>query len=183
MRNLHITLAQEIWRPLLNKNATVIDATAGNGHDSYWLAKHLFPGNSILYIIDIQKQAIDATKKRLAPEFDHYFDNQIIFIHDSHENLPHMEAQLIIYNLGYLPGGDKAITTTTNSTLSSINQALKLIKPSGLISITCYPGHQEGNVESLTIDKWVEKLGDAFKVYQFKSLSAFGPYVYFIYKK
>ena len=55
--------------------------------------------------------------------------------------------KLIVYNLGYLPGSDKLLTTKTSSTLLSVEKALSLIAPNGAISITCYPGHEEGKKE------------------------------------
>jgi threonine dehydrogenase-like Zn-dependent dehydrogenase len=52
-----------------------------------------------------------------------------------------------MYNLGYLPGGNKQVTTDYNSTAASLEQALTLLKPGGVITIVLYPGHDTGRTE------------------------------------
>lgn len=56
-------------------------------------------------------------------------------------------VSVIMYNLGYLPGSNKQITTTYSSTLASLEQALTMLKPGGVISIVLYPGHKAGRIE------------------------------------
>ncbi len=67
-------------------------------------------------------------------------------------------AKLIIYNLGYLPRGDKTITTKVDTTIASLKSALPLIKPGGAVSVTCYPGHPEGAIEEKEIRLWSKQL-------------------------
>jgi hypothetical protein len=52
-----------------------------------------------------------------------------------------------MYNLGYLPGGNKQLTTDYISTVASLEQALTLLKPGGVITIVLYPGHDAGRIE------------------------------------
>ncbi len=59
--------------------------------------------------------------------------------------------KLVVYNLGYLPGGDKTKTTHVATTLQSLHQAQALLQKGGVISITCYPGHKEGAHEQNVI--------------------------------
>jgi hypothetical protein len=77
--------------------------------------------------------------------------NGVFFERRSHTSFPEMllpeSIQLIVYNLGYLPGGDKGKTTFADDTLASLKAALLLIAPGGAINITCYPGHPEGALE------------------------------------
>lgn len=47
------------------------------------------------------------------------------------------------YNLGWLPGGDKSITTELEDTLESIEAARRLVKSGGMISVMLYRGHAE----------------------------------------
>ena len=47
------------------------------------------------------------------------------------------------YNLGWLPGGDKSITTKLEDTLESIEAAKRLVKHGGMISVMLYRGHAE----------------------------------------
>ena len=65
---------------------------------------------------------------------------------------------LIVYNLGYLPAGDKSITTQKETTLRSIESGLELLRPGAVMSITCYPGHPEGSVEEDALRDTMEKL-------------------------
>ena len=77
-------------------------------------------------------------------------------------NLMSLEIQIypnvIMYNLGYLPGGDHSITTNATETMASLRAAVKIIAPGGVISIITYPGHEEGEKEELTIVKFISEL-------------------------
>lgn len=144
--NTPIDLAHHFWEQLLKPFDAVIDATCGNGKDSLVLAKLLKPQNGILFCIDIQKQAIENSKALLETDFPF-----VQFYKQSHEKLPSIPSshslKLIVFNLGYLPGGDKSLTTQVTSTLESISAALEVLSPGGVLSITCYPGHLEGKKE------------------------------------
>jgi SAM-dependent methyltransferase len=145
MKN-HLLLAQKYWKNLLNPTDNAIDATCGNGFDSLFLKKLIYKGK--LFCLDIQKKAIENTHSLLKKENINF--KNIFLIKKSHEEfsyIPKVPIKLIVYNLGYLPKGDKKITTKTNITLKSVNNAINLIEKSGGISITCYPGHLEGKRE------------------------------------
>ena len=74
--------------------------------------------------------------------------------------LPKGEVNLFVYNLGYLPGsGDKGLTSQTKDTLASIQLAvLDYLAFDGVISCTCYPGHEEGQKEMDAILSWAYNL-------------------------
>jgi hypothetical protein len=63
-----------------------------------------------------------------------------------------------MFNLGYLPGGDKAITTRSESTLVALSAACRLLSPQGIITIVAYPGHEGGGHETEQVRHWCEKL-------------------------
>ena len=164
--NTPIDLAHYLWKTFLQKSSLngkyVIDATCGNGKDSFFLAtilESLKEKNTTLYCIDIQEKAFLATQKLLEGS-----KGQIQFILGSHERLPATKDQieLIVYNLGYLPGGDKSLTTTLSSTLSSIKCAIDCLAEGGLISITCYPGHPEGKKEEEALSAFLSTLDTRF---------------------
>lgn len=161
MRSLHIKKAHSLWKGIVQPADTVIDATCGNGHDSLILSTLVPEGT--LYVFDIQKEALEKTKEKLT--HTHY-----IPIHGSHAQFPPEiqkgSVRLIVYNLGYLPGGDKSITTLTESTLESIQNALPLLTPDGILSITLYPGHPEGFCESQAVLEFAK--GFRFNHYTFK---------------
>lgn len=163
----HIDIAHFSWKKILHNQAKVIDATCGNGHDSLFICQNLNFTDSwkgplgslntnsskgFLFCFDIQNEAITNTKTLLLK--NQINCDKVSFIHDCHSRLDrHLEPliDLIIYNLGYLPGSCKTIKTRENTTLESIQKSMQLIKPGGLISITCYPGHEEGAVEQKSI--------------------------------
>ena len=116
----HIELAHLVWKKHLKKNSIIIDATCGNGHDSLFLAKNLQEGT--LFCFDVQKQALLQTQKNLC--------KNIFYIHDCHSNLEKCHSypvDLIIYNLGYLPGSNKKIRTGHRTTLISLKKASKML--------------------------------------------------------
>ncbi len=149
-RSWHLDAAHTLWQNLLQENDTVIDATAGNGHDTLVLSRLIKTGT--LYAIDIQSDALKKTKERIEQENPGY--EQVIYIHGSHATFPEIQphsVRLIVYNLGYLPGGDKSLTTQTSSTLTSLQNALTLLMPGGALSLMLYPGHEEGEREASAV--------------------------------
>lgn len=127
----------------------IIDATCGNGHDTLALAE---AQPSKLYGFDIQQQAVDNTLDLLKSNGceNHLNNGTISIICDSHSNMQkHVNepADLIVFNLGYLPGGDKAITTSASETKEAILTSLGLLNKNGLLCITMYSGHAEGLAE------------------------------------
>lgn len=146
----HLDLAHHYWNELVKSGETVIDATAGNGHDTLALAS--LPAfkekMGLLIAMDKQASAIENTKQRLSDHLPKEQYAKIRLIQQCHSTFPddlsHKSVKLIVYNLGYLPGGDKSLTTFAETTLQSLQAATKLVCPGGAISITCYPGHTEG---------------------------------------
>ena len=159
----HLDLAHQYWKKVLQPGDIAIDATCGNGIDTQFIAEHILtPDTGKLYIFDIQEQAIEQTKKALKERLPQETHHQLKFIHGCHSQFPeeiHLASvKLIVYNLGYLPKGDKSLTTMTETTLKSLHLALDLVQEGGLISITCYPGHPEGKIEEETLTNYVSTL-------------------------
>jgi len=138
------SLAHSYWEKLLKPGDTVIDATLGNGHDTKIVA-HLLKGSGKIYGYDIQPQALHNASLLFNSSLSEKEQSNISLIHASHENFTIPKAHLIIYNLGYLPGGDKTITTRGQSTLQSLSSACAIVE--GAISVMCYIGHKEGERE------------------------------------
>ena len=153
----HLEFAHSFWKTLLQPDDSAIDATAGNGHDTLFLSKLLPRGK--LYAVDIQETAIKKTRLRLEKEPS---SCQVELLCCSHATfpdcIPYESVRLIVYNLGYLPGGDKGITTLAASTLTSLKNALPLIKTGGVISLTLYPGHPEGHYETQAVLAFAKNL-------------------------
>lgn len=124
----------------LKNNAIFVDFTLGNGHDS---AKFFHEVQS-LYAFDIQENAIKNTLH------NYPFLCNAHLILDSHENIKQYITQfdIGIFNLGYLPTGDKSITTNVTSTINALNAALDILNPDGIIVVVVYIGHENGKHES-----------------------------------
>ncbi len=152
MSSPHLKLAKSYWQNHLKSCDLAIDATCGNGHDTLFLAELC----SVIGI-DIQPRAIQNTAALLEQHQRKAVLQRLSHAHIDTLPLPH-PPRLIIYNLGYLPQGDKSITTQTASTLESVNHSLALLAPDGALSITCYPGHEEGQREEKALETWAAAL-------------------------
>ncbi|MBO4218085.1 MAG: methyltransferase domain-containing protein, partial [Erysipelotrichaceae bacterium] len=119
-----------------------IDATCGNGHDTLYLAQRC----RFVYGFDIQQQAIENTEKLLSENgMENYMLLNCSF--SRMEEIVPEGADIITFNLGYLPGGDKSITTTAEETIRGLDAALRMLNPQGIIALTMYWGHEEGKRE------------------------------------
>jgi len=155
-----IDLAHHYWKLLLLPTDTVVDATCGNGKDSLFLARLIPEG--ILIALDVQQTALDKAYQYLAENLSSEQLTRIKLLLQSHASFPPLaRVKLIVYNLGYLPGGNKEITTQTATTLSSLQAALTLLAPGGAVSLTCYPGHPEGKREEEALLEVVKTLPSA----------------------
>lgn len=153
-------LINEYFKKNKHLNMTFIDATCGRGNDTIYMAD-LLKDTGHVYSYDIQKLAIDYTKNLLKEKNI----SNVTLYHESHEFIKEIDIDLVIYNLGYLPNGDKAITTKATSTIVSLQKMITLMElnPKMLIIIVIYPGHPEGSNESKLIDEYVKTLSN--KIY------------------
>ncbi len=130
------------------------DFTMGNGGDTLFLAT-LSP-NSKVYAFDIQPEALENTKKRLA-EAGVTNCELILDCHSKACNYIDGQIDAGMFNLGYLPGFDKSITTKRETTLMAIEKACMMLRKEGVLVITVYPGHEEGKNEGEEIYALLEK--------------------------
>jgi hypothetical protein len=160
----HLDLAHSYWARLLQPGDYAMDATCGNGHDTLKLAQ-LLNGTGRVWGIDLQKEAIDNTRALLKAQLTDAALNSVSLFEQSHATFPESVSRyplrLVIYNLGYLPKGDKTVTTMTAITLQSVRLAMDLLLPGGAVSITCYPGHPEGACEDLALQELCRSLSPA----------------------
>ncbi len=148
------------------EDGLIIDATCGNGHDTLALARYSREKSldADIAAFDVQKTAINSTKALLTAEgFGSELESgKIRLIQTSHEymanKIQNRRACLIVFNLGYLPGGDKSITTSPAPTLAAVQSALDLLALGGLICVTMYSGHDEGAREKQVLLRFAEEL-------------------------
>ncbi len=137
-------IAHGYFERIVRDGDTIIDATCGNGHDTLILSK-LTPSGKV-YAFDVQADAIKNTDALL----EENGVNNAEVIHDGHENMSkyvNCDVRLVVFNLGYLPGADKTVTTKADSTVSAVKSALELTKNGGYISICAYRGHDGAGEE------------------------------------
>ena len=108
-----------VVQAFIKEHHVAVDCTLGNGNDTLWL---LQSGLQKIYAFDIQKKAVDMSKSLINSVLPQRIGD-INFILDSHENIDRYleNVDIIIFNLGYLPGGDKSVTTVTSSSLTARN--------------------------------------------------------------
>ena len=139
----------------IKENDIVIDATIGNGNDTLYLSKTVESGK--VFGFDIQDKAIKNTKELLDNNNCH---NYKLFL-SSHNKMSSIlsdylgKVSLVLFNLGYLPNGDKNITTNYETTIEAIEESFKLIHKMGMILVVIYPGHENGFIESQKIHEYL----------------------------
>ena len=135
-----------------------IDATMGNGNDTLLLSR-LCGEQGQVYAFDIQTQALEHTLQRLetagAPK-----NYQLLL--DSHTNMANYvqpeTVSCIVFNFGYLPGGDHDKATKSDTSIAALDTALKLLKKKGQLSLCIYSGGDSGFEERDAILDWLQKL-------------------------
>lgn len=139
-------LAREAFERVLQEGDIAIDATMGNGYDTLTLAK-LVGNSGQVHAFDVSPLALENTRKRLE---EAGLSHRVSLHLKSHADLLeiiHHQVQLICFNLGWLPGGDKQLTTKLDSTRKAVLSGLQCLNPQGMIVICIYPGHPEGERE------------------------------------
>lgn len=133
--------------PALKNGSRAVDATAGNGHDTLFLAENVGPDGRV-YAIDIQKEALDRTEGRLQAANMH---ERIVAICGGHQEVAGIIGETVdavMFNLGYLPGSDRSVLTSPDTSREGIDAALKILNPGGRMSIVVYTGHPGGADEA-----------------------------------
>lgn len=135
----------------------VIDATVGGGRDTVFLARLVGSGGEV-YGFDVQHRAHFETSARLGQV---YAENVTIYVMDHARMLEVLPKKIygkvaaIMFNLGYLPGGDQQITTSTRSTLNALSAAVRLLRPDGILTVLAYRGHPGGVEETAAAYKFL----------------------------
>lgn len=114
-----------------------VDATAGNGHDTVFLAE-LAGRTGHVYAFDVQTAALGATRNRLEAAG---LADRVTLIHAGHENLaglvPECTVTAILFNLGFLPGSDKRRPHTQRRRLPRCGPLFACLENMGYFPCTC----------------------------------------------
>lgn len=150
-------MAHELVRRRLRPGHRAVDATAGNGHDTLFLAECVGPVGRV-DAFDVQPEALAETARRVAglPQVRLHLRG-----HESLAEVVEGPLAAVLFNLGYLPSGDKSVATRPTSTLAALEAALSLLAPDGVLVVVAYPGHEGGAEEAAEVERWFEALDPA----------------------
>ena len=150
-------LAMSVTLSYIDNGDIVIDATCGAGQDTVTLA-NAAGKDGCVYAFDIQEEAVRRTEERLRK---HGLSN--VQVHKEsfasmNEYVSDGSASAVVFNLGYLPGGDHGVTTTADETLEGLACALRVLRTGGILTVVMYDGHDEGREEKQRVMEWAEAL-------------------------
>ena len=152
-----LTLHKQFILEHLHPGDVCADFTMGNGYDTVFLSNAVGERGKV-YAFDIQEKALFETEKRLK-ESGCPVNYELIL--DSHENADryiHERIKAGMFNLGWLPGSDRSVTTKRTSTLAAVEKAIGMLDADGVITVAVYPGHEEGDLEGRMLEQFFESL-------------------------
>ena len=158
-----LNMVKKICNENITKNDYVVDMTIGNGNDTLFLANL----SKKVFGFDIQDTAIKNTKELLVKNNVLNYD----LFNTSHDKINDVlkeyknNIKLILFNLGYLPCGNKNITTNHKTTLDAVKNSFSMLSNDGLILIVFYP-HPEGKLEAEYVIKYLNENNKSFKIYK-----------------
>lgn len=152
-----VPLAHYFLAERVRSGDRVIDATCGNGNDTLLLAR-LVGANGAVWAFDIQAVALQETARLLEANG---VRERVTLLEAGHERLPEFvtgPVHAVVFNLGFLPGGDREFITLPDTTLAALSQALELLAPAGMLLVALYPGHSGGDIEASVVEEWGRRL-------------------------
>lgn len=142
-----LTLAHSFIRERVRPGSFCIDATAGRGGDTALLCELAGESGQVL-AFDIQPEAVRSTRELLVQRGLERIGR---VIQDSHANMAAYaepaSVDCVVFNFGWLPGGDHSVFTRAESSIAAITQGLELLKPGGIMSLCIYYGRDCGFAE------------------------------------
>ncbi|MDO5686161.1 MAG: class I SAM-dependent methyltransferase [Neisseria sp.] len=155
-----LPFVHHLLRTQIASGAHALDATAGNGHDTLHLA-HCVGREGCVWAFDVQAEALAETQRKLKAAC---ISERVRLIHDGHEHLDRYITQPLsaaVFNLGYLPHGDKHVATAADTTLIALQKSLKWLQKDGILTVVLYGGHEAGQVECAIVETWAQQLPQA----------------------
>lgn len=173
-------VAQQAVAMVLHDGARAIDATMGNGHDTSFLAGRVAPTGRVI-AFDIQPAAVAATRQRVSQAG---LMENVDLRRVGHQHLASCipadwpgTVSAVMFNLGYLPGGDRTCVTRARTTCAALTQAIGVLRPGGMLSLLVYRGHAGADPEVRAVRQWLAGLSDAYRLREQMSP---GPVLYLV---
>lgn len=136
-------LARDVLCRAVRPGDRAVDATMGNGHDTLFLCEAVGPGGHV-FSFDIQAQALENTERLLTENGVRGRASLFQTGHQEMDRFVREKVRAVVFNLGWLPGGNHEMTTRWETTREAVTKALNLLEPMGVLVLCAYPGHDEG---------------------------------------
>jgi ubiquinone/menaquinone biosynthesis C-methylase UbiE len=154
----------------------------GNGHDTLFMASQVAPDGRVI-AFDIQRDAVRTTRERLGKAGL----AAVVELHCvGHEHIEDRmpgdwrgKVDAVMFNLGYLPGADKSQITRPETTLAALDQATRLLRPGGLISLMLYRTHRGASKEVADVQRWL----GAQSGLSIRRIASPGPWLYLLVRE
>jgi len=164
--NRIIPWCHDLLSEVVSPGDFAVDLTAGRGQDTLALWRMVGEQGQVV-AFDIQQDALRQTQQRLleagatvrmvAPDcLSLSVQPGVDLLNCCHSRYAEVIAAAptaIIANLGYLPGGNQQLITTSETTLEALHQALVGLTLGGRLAVVVYPGHAGGAEEAMSVDR------------------------------
>ncbi len=142
-----LEIIHRILREHIKPGDICIDATAGRGRDTLFLAGLVGESGKVT-AFDIQEAAVESTRALLK---ENGMDSRAVINLDSHANMANYAdpgtVSAITFNFGWLPGGDHNVFTHSESSIAAIKAGLPLLRDGGIMTLIIYYGRETGFAE------------------------------------
>lgn len=174
-----VALSHHFLRGRVRPGDCAVDATCGNGRDTLLLAQLVGPDGRV-WAFDVQEHAMAATRLRLEEAGCLAQTELVLAGHERLAALVREPLRAVVFNLGYLPGGDRQVVTEPDKSVAALQQAAQLLAAGGIITVCVYTGHPGGTEEGAAVAGWGAALDPMrFNVWQSRQLNRPGtaPYL------
>ncbi len=139
-----LDLAHQFLRAHVQPGDLCVDATAGRGFDTALLCELVGESGRVLSF-DIQEDAISSTKTLLEQRGLASRAELLLKSHaEMADRIQPETVSAMVFNFGWLPGGNHDIFTRAETSVEAVRQGLSLLKPGGVMSLSIYYGRNNG---------------------------------------
>ena len=140
-------LSHQFMAAHIREGAFCIDATAGKGRDTLFLCRLVGESGRVL-ALDIQPDAVAQTRDLLTQEG---VAHRAEVVETCHSRIGEYAApdsvDGVMFNFGWLPGGDHNTFSHADTSVAAVKAALDLLRVGGVMTLCLYYGRQNGTAE------------------------------------
>jgi len=152
-------LAHEWIAPVLCAGRMAVDATAGSGRDTLYLARAVGPAGRV-HAFDIQRRALAQARSRLAAAGPAARVHWHLACHSrAARRIGPARPDAVMFNLGWLPDADHDIVTYPKTTVAALDALAGRLRVGGRLSVVAYRGHAGGSEEATAVARWFARGG------------------------